>query len=156
MVHTASGMIQKRVLLVEDSPGDIRLIQEAIRESNLPVDLSVVMDGVQAINYLQKKEPYTAVSTPDLILLDLNLPKRGGRAVLKEIKEDTRLRKIPVVVLTISQADEDVLECYNLNANCYVMKPFGIEHNIQLMKDIMHFWFNVVTLSPKKELESGY
>lgn len=137
---------------MEDNPGDIRLIREAVKECGQHFELDSVMDGIQAMDFLFKREAYTKSITPDLILLDLNLPKKDGRSVLKEIKSDPILRIIPVIILTISQAEEDILQCYNNHTNCYVTKPFEIEHLIQLIKSITYFWFHVVSLPPRKEL----
>jgi chemotaxis family two-component system response regulator Rcp1 len=142
------------VLLVEDNPGDIRLIEEAIKELGDVISLRIVTDGVQALDYLFKKNAYIMAPTPDLILLDLNVPKEDGRKVLSVVKNDSHLKRIPVIVLTISQNEEDVLECYNLHANCYITKPFEIDSFIQIIKAIKSFWLDVVTLPPKKELES--
>lgn len=147
----ARAQSTKHILLVEDNPGDIRLIREAIKGIDESIELHVAMDGDEALNYLNKGGSYQYTVMPDLILLDLNLPKKGGRIILKSIKEDSVLRRIPVIVLTISQAEDDILQCYDLHANCYIMKPFDIEKFMLMVKFITQYWFSVVTLPPKKE-----
>lgn len=137
------------ILLVEDSVGDIRLTQEALKESKLKVDLHVVMDGEEAMDFLNKKNKYADKPTPDVILLDLNLPKKDGRQVLREIKESPELKRIPVAVLTISKAEEDILQTYNLHANCYITKPLDLDKFVNVVKSIENFWFTIVTLPPK-------
>ena len=138
----------KQILLVEDNPGDVRLTQEALTEGKLSSNLEVVIDGQQAIEYLHRKGPYADAIRPDLILLDLNLPKKDGREVLKELKTDGNLKRIPVVVLTTSKAPEDVLQAYGLNANCYIAKPIDLEQFIEVVRSIEHFWLSVATLPP--------
>lgn len=138
------------ILLVEDSPGDIRLTKESFKESKFLHKLNVVMDGVEAMDFLNKREPYTDVSTPDLILLDLNLPKKDGREVLKEIKSDPKLQQIPVIVLTTSESREDVAKSYNLHANCYMVKPVSFEQFVVVVRSIENFWFHLVKLPPNK------
>lgn len=132
------------ILLVEDNPGDVVLTREALRDDKINITLRVVADGEEAMNYLYRRGPYTRALRPDLILLDLNLPKKDGREVLAEIKNDLALRKIPVVILTTSQADEDILKAYALNANCYVQKPIDLEQFIKVVRSIESFWFTVV------------
>lgn len=134
------------ILLIEDNPGDVRLTKEAFKEGNISMDLSVVMDGVEAIQYLHKQAPFEGVRTPDLILLDLNLPKKDGREVLKDIKEDPDLRRIPVVVLTTSNAESDILKSYNLYANCYINKPVDFDSFFNVIKSIEEFWLSTVML----------
>ncbi len=134
------------LLLIEDNPGDVRLTKEAFKEGNISIDLSVVMDGVEAIQYLRKQAPFEEVETPDLILLDLNLPKKDGREVLKDIKEDPVLRRIPVVVLTTSNAESDILKSYNLYANCYINKPVDFDSFFNVIKRIEEFWLSTVML----------
>lgn len=134
------------ILLVEDSPTDILITQEAFEQARLINQLHVVEDGVAALAFLRRQEPYTHVPRPDLILLDLNLPKKSGREVLAELKSDPDLKFIPVVVLTTSQAEEDVLKSYDLHANCYVTKPVDFSKFIEVVHSIEHFWFNIVTL----------
>ncbi|HEY0089429.1 MAG TPA: response regulator, partial [Candidatus Lokiarchaeia archaeon] len=134
------------LLLVEDNLGDVRLTIEALKESKLLNNLNVVEDGIAAMDFLKKKGKYRGKPRPDLILLDLNLPKKDGREVLAEIKKDDALKRIPVVILTTSQADEDIMKTYNLGANCYVTKPMNIEQFIKVVKSIGNFWFTIVKL----------
>ena len=134
------------ILLVEDNPGDVRLTQEAFREGNIAVNLEVARDGVEAIAYLRKHEPFADVVTPDLILLDLNLPKRDGREVLAEIKVDPDLKRIPVVVLTTSNAEADILKSYNLHVNCYINKPVDFDRFFEIVQKIEEFWLSTAVL----------
>lgn len=134
------------VLLVEDNPGDVRLTKEALKEGRLLNNVSVVGDGVEALSFLRRQGKYAEASAPDLILLDLNLPKKDGREVLAEIKADPRLRRIPVVVLTTSSAEEDILKTYDLHANCYITKPVDLEQFMRVVKLIEDFWVSVVKL----------
>jgi CheY-like chemotaxis protein len=142
------GVESIEILLVEDSPGDVRLTQEALRDSKLINNLSVVSDGVQAMTFLRKQGAYSDAPRPDLILLDLNLPKKDGREVLKEIKSDPNLLRIPVVILTTSNNEKDILTTYNLHANCYITKPVDFNQFITVVKSIEHFWFSIVKLPP--------
>jgi chemotaxis family two-component system response regulator Rcp1 len=137
------------ILLIEDSPADILLTREAFEESRILNTLHVAEDGVQAMDFLRKRGAHASAPRPDLILLDLNLPRKNGREVLAEIKADPDLKKIPIVVLTTSSAEEDVLKAYDLTANCYVVKPVGFDNFMQAMQSIRHFWFSVVTLPPE-------
>ena len=137
------------ILMVEDDPGDVRLTREALKGSKLLHSLNVVEDGVAALDYLRKVPPYQDAVRPDLVLLDLNLPRKDGREVLAAMKQDEALRVIPVVILTTSQAEEDVLRAYNLNANCYVTKPVDFDQFMRIVRTIEDFWLNVVTLPPK-------
>lgn len=134
------------ILLVEDSPTDILITQEAFEQARLINQLHVVEDGVAALAFLRRQKPYIHAPRPDLILLDLNLPKKSGREVLAELKNDPDLKFIPVVVLTTSQAEEDVLRSYDLHANCYIVKPVDFTKFVGVVQSIEHFWFNVVTL----------
>ena len=134
------------ILLVEDNPGDIRLTQEVLNEGKVHNSLSIVENGVQAISFLRKENEYLDAPTPDLILLDLNLPKKDGREVLLDIKNDLELKKIPVVVLTTSQSEEDILKVYDLNANCYISKPVDFGEFIDVVKSIEDFWLSIVKL----------
>ncbi|MFA6540929.1 MAG: response regulator [Bacteroidota bacterium] len=134
------------ILLVEDSIGDARLAQEALKESKVRNSLHIVTDGVQAVDYLFRRNQFAQVPRPDLILLDLNLPKKDGREVLDEIKNDASLKIIPVVILTMSKAEEDVLRSYKLHANCYITKPLNLEKFIQVIKSIEDFWLSIVQL----------
>ena len=134
------------ILLVEDDAGDIDLTEEALEESKLKINLNVVRDGVEAIAYLRREGEYANATQPDLMLLDLNLPRKDGREVLQEIKNDNKLKHIPVVVLTTSDTDEDILSSYDLGANCYVNKPLGMEEFAQIVRSIEDFWFTIVKL----------
>ena len=149
MTHPVVPATPIEVLLVEDDPGDVLMTREAFEEHRVGNRLNVVSDGVDALAYLRKEDPFRSAVRPDLILLDLNLPKRDGREVLKEIKTDLSLRQIPVVVLTTSQADEDVLRSYQLHANAYVTKPVDFERFITVVKQIDEFFISVVRLPPK-------
>jgi CheY-like chemotaxis protein len=137
------------ILLVEDNPGDVRLTVEALKDGKVLNRLNVVEDGVAALDYLYMKAPYADAHRPDLILLDLNLPKRNGREILATIKSDEALKTIPVVILTTSQAEEDVLRAYSLHANCYISKPVGFEHFTHIVRSIELFWLTIVQLPPK-------
>jgi chemotaxis family two-component system response regulator Rcp1 len=137
------------ILLVEDSPSDVALTIEALHAGKIANNLNRVADGVEAIAYLKRQGEYARATRPDLIMLDLNLPRKDGRDVLKELKSDLSLKTIPIVVLTTSQSDNDVLESYELNANCYIVKPVDFERFIDVVKSIEHFWLTVVTL-PRK------
>ena len=134
------------ILLVEDNPGDVRLTIEALKEGKVRNRLSVARDGVEALAFLRREGPHATAARPDLILLDLNLPRLDGREVLAEIKVDARLRRIPVVVLTTSKAEEDILRTYDLHANCYINKPVDLEQFISVVRSIDDFWLSVVRL----------
>jgi two-component system, chemotaxis family, response regulator Rcp1 len=134
------------VLLVEDSPGDVRLTKEAIKDAKVHVKLHVVADGAQAMAFLARDGEYAGVPRPDLILLDLNLPKKDGREVLEEIKKSPTLKSIPVVVLTTSSSEVDVMQSYMLHANCYITKPVGLEGFLKVVQSIDNFWLSVVKL----------
>lgn len=137
------------ILLVEDNPGDVRLIIEGLKENKLRNKLDVVEDGVQALAFLHQEGRYAEAPHPDLILLDLNLPKKDGREVLAEIKADENLRRIPVVILTSSKAEEDIFKAYNLQANCYITKPMGLDQFVKVVKSIQEFWLTIVKLPPE-------
>ena len=137
------------ILLVEDNQGDVRLTQEALKESKVRNALYVVSDGVEAIEFLRQERAYAKVPRPDLILLDLNLPRKDGREVLAEIKDDDDLKRIPVVVLTTSKDEQDILRSYNLHANCYVTKPVGLDQFMTIVQSIEDFWLSIVKLPPK-------
>lgn len=137
------------ILLVEDNPGDIRLTQEGLKETKILNNLHIAMDGVEAMNFLRKVGKYANVPRPDLILLDLNLPKKDGREVLAEIKDDDDLKRIPVVILTVSQAEEDILKTYNRHANCYINKPVDFEQFLKVVQSIEDFWVGIVKLPNK-------
>jgi CheY-like chemotaxis protein len=149
MTLPAGPAVPIEVLLVEDDPGDVLMTREAFEEHKLRNRLNVVSDGVAALAYLRRLAPYTDAVRPDLVLLDLNLPKRDGREVLAEIKADDELRHIPVVVLTTSQADEDVLCSYQLYANAYVTKPVDFDKFINVVRRIDEFFVSVVKLPPR-------
>jgi len=134
------------ILLVEDNPGDTRLVIEAMREAKIDNYIHVVEDGVEAMQFLRREGRYDDAPRPDLILLDLNLPKKDGRAVLAEVKTDSELKRIPVVVLTTSSAEEDVLRAYDLHANCYITKPVDMKQFMKIVAQIDEFWIRVVTL----------
>lgn len=138
------------ILLVEDNPGDIRLTQEALKEGRIHNNLNVVRDGISALDYLQQKGAYTMAARPDLILLDLNLPKMDGREVLAKIKSDPRFKRIPVVILTTSKNEEDILKTYNLHANCYITKPVDLEQFFEVIRSIEGFWLTIVRLPPRE------
>lgn len=137
-----------RVLLVEDDPGDVDLTKEILAEAHLVLNLDVVPDGVEAMSYLRREGKYAATTRPDLILLDLNMPRKDGREVLRDIKNDAVLRTIPVVVLTTSDAEADILRSYGLGANCYVTKPVGLDEFTEVVRHIESFWFTIVKLPP--------
>lgn len=145
--HSNGRLVE--ILLVEDNPGDVRLTKEAMKEGKMRNNLSVARDGVEAMAFLRREGKYADAPRPDVVLLDLNLPKKDGRSVLKEIKEDPNLRRIPVVILTSSKADEDVLNSYDLHANCYVTKPGDLEQFIEVVKSVEGFWVQIVKL-PKE------
>lgn len=137
---------QIEILLVEDNPGDVLLTREALKDGKITNKLNVVEDGVEAMSYLRKEGKYESANRPDLILLDLNLPRKDGREVLAEIKNDESLRLIPVVVLTTSEAEKDIVKSYKLNANCYVTKPVELDEFIHVVKSIEDFWLTIVKL----------
>ena len=145
-MSTKKEMKPVEILLVEDNPGDVRLTIEALKESKIINNLNVVTDGEEALLFLNKEGEYKDKPRPELILLDLNLPKKDGREVLAEIKENERFKRIPVVILTTSQADEDILKTYSLHANCYITKPVDIDQFIKVVKSVGDFWFSIVKL----------
>jgi two-component system, chemotaxis family, response regulator Rcp1 len=134
------------ILLVEDNPGDVRLIKEVFKDAKIYNAMQVAYDGETAMEILRRKGEYMDESYPDLILLDLNLPKKDGREVLREIKEDENLKCIPVVILTTSNAEEDLIETYKMNANCYITKPVDLDQFINVVKSIENFWLSIVKL----------
>lgn len=136
------------ILMIEDDPADVELTREAFKDSKILLQFNVVDDGVKALEYLTRKGPYAKAVRPDLILLDLNLPRMDGREVLSEIKKDASLKLIPVVVLTTSSADADIFKSYGLGANCYVTKPIGLEQFLQVVRSIEEFWLTIVRLPP--------
>jgi CheY-like chemotaxis protein len=143
------------ILLVEDNPGDARLTQEALREGKIHNRLHHVRDGVEALAFLRQEGAYRDVPVPDLILLDLNLPRKDGREVLNDLKQDAKLRLIPVVVLTTSEAEQDVLRSYELHANCYICKPVDLEKFFDIVRAIEKFWLAIVTLPSRGEFSSS-
>jgi two-component system, chemotaxis family, response regulator Rcp1 len=134
-----------RILLVEDSPSDVRLIREALKETLLPVQVTLARDGVEAMEYLRQSE-VGLVNRPDIVLLDLNLPRKNGREVLAEVKAAPHLKQIPVLIMTSSKADEDVRQAYSLNANCYITKPANLQDYLDVVRSIEDFWFGTATL----------
>ncbi len=137
------------ILIVEDNKGDARLIKEVFNQNKVFNSLHFVTDGVEAMDFLYARGKFKGVPRPDLVILDLNLPRKDGREVLAEIKSDTELKHIPVVIMTISQAEEDIFKSYNLHANCYVTKPIDLDQFIKVIKSIENFWFSVVKLPAK-------
>jgi two-component system, chemotaxis family, response regulator Rcp1 len=148
MNHEYKSINPINILLVEDSPADVRLTREALKEAKVVNTLHVAPDGVEALAFLKRKGKHADAPRPGLILLDLNLPKKDGREVLKEIKDDESLRRIPVVVLTTSKAEEDIIRTYNLHANAYVTKPVDLAQFLKVIRSIEQFWLAVVTLPP--------
>jgi len=144
---TAASGVPIEILLVEDNPGDVRLTKEALKDARVRNTLHVAPDGVEALAFLRREGKHNGVPQPDLILLDLNLPKKNGREVLEEIKRDEALRHIPVVILTTSQAERDIAESYRLHANAYVTKPVDLEQFLTVVKSIEQFWLEIVKLS---------
>jgi two-component system, chemotaxis family, response regulator Rcp1 len=140
---------QYEILMVEDNLADVRLAKEAFKQGKIHDKLNVVRDGVEAMAYLRREEPYADVNRPDIVFLDLNLPRKDGREVLAEIKADPELRRIPIVVLTTSRAEMDIVKSYNLHANCYVVKPVDLDRYIDLIRNVEQFWLAAVTLSPR-------
>ncbi len=138
------------ILLADDSPGDVRLAVEALKESKILNKVYTVRDGVEAMAFLRNEGKYAKMPRPDLILLDLNMPRKDGRETLAEIKQDENLKCIPVVVLTVSDAEEDIIKAYNLYANCYVTKPMDLEQFNKVVSSINDFWFTIVKLPPKE------
>ncbi len=137
------------ILIVEDNRADIRLVQEILKRGKMIVNLHSVLDGIEAMEYLRKEDKYKDMNRPDLILLDLNMPKKDGREVLEEIKSDKWLKTIPVIVMTISKAEEDILRSYNLHANAYIVKPIELDQFMNVVRSIEDFWFTIVKLPPK-------
>ncbi len=134
------------ILLAEDSPADVRLAREALKDAKVMNNLHVTRDGVEALEFLRKEGEFAKAPRPDVILLDLNLPRMDGREVLAIVKEDPSLKRIPVVILTVSRSEEDIIKTYNLHANCYITKPLDLKQFIKVVKSIENFWFTIVTL----------
>ncbi len=145
-MRTATPGIPIEILLVEDSPDDADLTIDALRDGRVHNRVTVVEDGVEAMAYLRREGKHRAAPRPDLILLDLNLPRKNGREVLAEVKQDPDLRRIPVVVMTSSDDEKDILAAYNLYVNCYITKPVDLDQFIHVVKSIEHFWFSIVKL----------
>ncbi|MHC1740609.1 MAG: response regulator [Anaerolineaceae bacterium] len=139
------------ILLVEDNPGDVRLTREALKEGKVLNSLHVVGDGIEALEFLRHEGEYATAAHPDIILLDLNLPRMDGRELLAKIKTDPKLRRIPVVILTTSKAEEDIIKTYDLHANCYITKPVDLDQFITVVKSVEEFWFTIVKLPPDRK-----
>lgn len=152
MIDTERNDNPIKILLVEDNPGDVRLTQEVFKQSNVKSTLYVTKDGAEALDFLR----HDGTIRPDIILLDLNLPKKNGNEVLAEIKQDPELKCIPVVILTTSQSELDILRAYDLYANCFITKPVDLDEFIRVVKGIENFWMSIVRLPPKYQLESCY
>ena len=146
MESTGKDAAPIEVLLVEDSPGDVRLTREAFKDAKVHINLHVASDGAEAMDFLNHEGKHPNVPRPDLILLDLNLPKKDGREVLEEIKQSPALKSIPVVILTTSASDADILRSYRLHANCYITKPVGLDGFLEVVRSIDSFWLSVVKL----------
>ena len=142
---------QVDILLVEDNPGDVRLTQEALKEAKVMNELSVVSNGEEALSFLRRRGSFSSAPRPDLIMLDLNLPRMDGREVLAQIKADPDLKRIPVVILTTSSAEKDILVTYNLHANCYITKPVDLDQFLEVVKSIESFWMAIVRLPPNEQ-----
>lgn len=148
-MNTQTAIMPIEVLLVEDNPGDALLTRIALEDSKISVHLNVVEDGVEAMAFLRKQGNYADAPHPDIVLLDLNLPRKDGREVLAEIKADQSFKRIPVVVLTTSQSEEDILKAYNLSANCFITKPVDFDQFVKIVQSIENFWFAIVKLPPE-------
>ena len=147
--HETPGAIE--ILLVDDSPEDVELTKEALKEGRLIHNLRVVKDGIEAMDYLKKRGAYKNAVTPDLVLLDLNMPRKNGYEVLEEIKTDEHLKVMPVAILTTSDAEADVLKTYKLHANCYITKPVDLNQFIKVVRTVEDFWFSIVKLPAKRQ-----
>lgn len=146
MASSCAAVRPLELLLVEDNPGDVRLTREALKSGKVPTNLSVARDGVEALEFLRRRGRFDSAPRPDLILLDLNLPRKNGREVLAEIKSDPELRRIPVLVMTTSRADQDINRAYSLKANCYITKPIELDEFLRIVRSIEEFWLKIVTL----------
>jgi CheY-like chemotaxis protein len=145
----AERMRLVQILLIEDSPADIELTREALEDVKLANDLHVARDGVEALDFLYRRNGHEDAPRPDLVLLDLNLPRKDGRAVLAEVKNDPSLRRIPVVVLTTSGEDQDILRAYDLQVNSYIRKPVGLDRFVEVVRSLENYWLGIVTLPPE-------
>ena len=154
-MQTSKNIRPVQILLVEDNPGDVRLTIEALKEAKVFNKLTVVKDGIEALSLLRRQGQHARAARPDLILLDLNLPKKDGREVLAEIKADNNLKHIPVVILTTSQDEQDVFKSYNLYANCYITKPVDLDQFITVVKSIEDFWLGIVVLPKNVKGDAG-
>ena len=150
-MHTLHHPAPIEILLVEDNPGDVRLTREALKESKVINNLHVARDGIEALAFLRRQGEHAGAVKPDLILLDLNLPRKSGLEVLEEIKVDPKLRRIPVVVLTTSSAERDIVASYDLHANCFVTKPVDMDQFVEVVNSVEDFWFSIVRLPPDGE-----
>jgi chemotaxis family two-component system response regulator Rcp1 len=150
-MHTPQSVRSIEILLVEDNPGDVRLTQEALDETKLSNNLRVVSNGGEALKFLRREDPFVDAPRPDLVLLDLNLPLKNGLETLSEMKGEPSLRSIPVIVLTTSEAEEDIVRAYDMNANCYISKPVDMNQFIKVVKAIEKFWFTIVELPERRE-----
>ncbi|MGD0449475.1 MAG: response regulator [Candidatus Bathyarchaeia archaeon] len=139
------------ILLVEDNPGDVRLTKEALKDAKVLNEIYVAKDGVEAMEFLHRQGKFAQAPMPDMILLDLNLPRKDGREVLAEIKKDPKLKHIPVIILTTSKADEDIIKTYNLHANAYITKPVDLNRFVEIIHALEEFWFTIVKLPPKEQ-----
>ncbi len=139
------------ILLVEDNPGDVRLTKEALKDAKVLNEIYVAKDGVEAMDFLHRQGQFVDAPIPDMILLDLNLPRKDGREVLAEVKKDPKLKHIPVIILTTSKADEDIIKTYNLHANAYITKPVDLNRFVEIIHALEEFWFTIVKLPPKEQ-----
>ena len=146
-----NGLKPIDILLVEDNPGDVRLTKEALKDAKVLNEIYVARDGVEAMEFMRKEGSFAKAPVPDLVLLDLNLPRKDGREVLAEIKADPKFKHIPVIVLTTSKADEDIIKSYKLHANAYVTKPVDLNRFVEIIHALEEFWFTVVKLPPKEQ-----
>ena len=138
------------LLLVEDNPADVRLIQETFRDGKLHIEISVAEDGLDGLAYLRREGKHANATRPDLVLLDLSLPRKGGLEVLSEIKRDPDLKRIPIIIITSSEAERDIVSAYENHANCYLNKPVGLDQFVSLVRSLEHFWLSIVKLPPSK------
>ncbi|MGR3310258.1 MAG: response regulator [Candidatus Brocadiales bacterium] len=145
-----SNIKQIEILMVEDGPGEVRLTKEVFKDCTVRNKVHVAEDGVEAMAFLRKEGKYADAVRPDLILLDLNLPRKDGREVLKEIKSDEKLKSIPIIILTVSNTEEDIIKTYNLHTNSYIIKPMDLDEFVEVVKSIQKFWFVIAKLPPRR------